>query len=112
HTVGRLMDPELMEPDGTFKIAKLAQMLAAEKPLTAPGSEQIRGRTVFVGASAAGTYDQKLLPIGGVEPGVLIHWTAWSNLAGGGFIRAVPGWVAPVLALLLVAVLALTGVRQ
>ncbi len=66
--------------------AGIARALAAEKPLTGPSAEVVRGRAVFVGASASGTFDLKPLPIGKVEPGVLLHWTAWANLAGAGFI--------------------------
>ena len=53
----------------------------------------VRGRTVFVGANAHGTFDSKPLPVGErnpdglhVEPGLLVHWTAWSNLKTGSFI--------------------------
>ena len=38
--------------------------------------------------------------IGGLEPGVLLHWTAWTNLVDGGFIRSLPVFVAPLLAAL------------
>lgn len=72
-----------------------AQALAAEPALIgAKGSElaqaiaAVRGRVVFVGANADGTFDLKPVPVGKIEPGVLIHWTAWTNLVAGGFITA------------------------
>ncbi|HYC71080.1 MAG TPA: adenylate/guanylate cyclase domain-containing protein [Opitutaceae bacterium] len=74
--------------------ADLARAFFAEPPLTGPAAEAVRGRVIFVGANAPGTFDVKPLPIGGLEPGVLIHWTAWSNLAHGGFIRPLPAWSA------------------
>lgn len=71
--------------------ADLARAFHAEPTITGEAAEAVRGRVVFVGANAPGTFDVKPLPIGGLEPGVLIHWTAWSNLAGDGFIRPHPG---------------------
>ena len=43
---------------------------------------------VFVGANASGTYDLKPLSVGQIEPGIILHWTAWTNLVAGGFITA------------------------
>jgi len=68
----------------------VAQALAAEPSLTGDTAALLRGRTVFVGANASGTFDVKPMPIGKLEPGVLLHWTAWSNLAGDGFITSIP----------------------
>jgi adenylate cyclase len=73
------LDPETM-----------ATALAAEAKLTGETAALVRGRTVFIGANASGTFDLKPLPVGQVEPGVLLHWTAWTNLVAGGFITAVP----------------------
>lgn len=86
--------------------ADLARAFQAEPELTGEAAAAVRGRVVLVGANAPGTFDVKPLPIGGLEPGVLIHWTAWSNLAAGskGFIRTLPAWSA-----LLVSFAALAG---
>lgn len=73
------LDPESIE-----------KALAAEPALTDPTAAAVRGRTVFLGASASGTFDVKQLPVGRIEPGLLLHWTAWANLAAGGFISTVP----------------------
>ncbi len=60
--------------------------------LTGPTAAMVHGKIVFIGSNASGTFDLKPLPVGGdSEPGVLYHWTAWTNLAAGGFITAVPG---------------------
>lgn len=57
-----------------------------------PLYDMIAGRVVFVGANASGTFDGKPLPVGAaVEPGVLLHWTAWANLSTTGFVT-VHGW--------------------
>jgi adenylate cyclase len=73
--------PDLLAPD-------IGAALQAEPPLTGALADAIRGKIVFVGANASGTYDFKPTPVGKVEPGVLIHWTAWTNLTAGGFISA------------------------
>jgi adenylate cyclase len=108
-TVGRLAESS---PDGNYSPGVLVAALAAEPPLRGEAFESVRGRTVFVGANAAGTFDQKPFPIGKLEPGVLIHWTAWANLAGDGFIRRLPAFVAPLLALAGVGALALLSMRR
>jgi adenylate cyclase len=77
---------------------QIAAALAAEPMIEGVGAAQLRGRTVFVGTNASGTYDMKPMPVGKIEPGVLIHWTAWANLSSGGFIRAVPRWFALLIA--------------
>lgn len=69
-----------------FSPAALATALAAEPALEGDAFALVRGRTVFVGANAAGTFDVKPLPVGKLEPGLLLQWTAWANLTGGGFI--------------------------
>ena len=68
----------------------VAQALAAEPPLTGQMADLVRGRTVFVGTNASSTFDVKPLPIGDVESGVVLHWTAWTNLASTGFITPLP----------------------
>ena len=90
----------------------VAAALAAEPPLTGPESDLIRGRTVFVGANASGTFDLKALPVGKLEPAVLLHWTAWTNLVSGGFITQVPVWSGWLVAALAVATLVLTAARR
>lgn len=72
----------------------LAAALAAEPALTGELAAAVRGRVVFVGANASGTFDLKPLAIGQVEPALLLHWTAWTNLVSGTFITALGGiWV-------------------
>jgi adenylate cyclase len=99
-----------VSPD--FEPAALARAITAKPPLTGPGFDDVGGRVVFVGANAEGTFDQKPFAIGGLEPGVLFHWTAWANLTGHGFTRELPWWASPALALGFVALLALLAVRR
>lgn len=109
---GLLLVSRAAEVSPDFEPAALAGAITAEPLLTGPGFDDVRGRIVFVGANAEGTFDQKPFAIGGLEPGVLFHWTAWANLAGHGFIRELPWWAGPALALTLIALLALLAVRR
>ncbi len=90
----------------------VVQALAAEPPLTGPLAEAVKGRTVFVGTNASGTFDVKPLPVGKTEPGVLIHWTAWANLSANGFITAVPRHAMLLAALLVTGAIVWAGRRQ
>ncbi len=89
HTETRLAE---QTPD--FSAEGFARGLAAEAPLRGGVFDAVRGKVVFVGANASGTFDVKPLPIGRIEPGILLHWTAWANLATAGFITALPRWLA------------------
>ena len=52
-----------------------------------------RNRIVFIGASAAGTFDVFPTPFGsGVMPGVQIHATVADSILSNRFIRQAPGW--------------------
>ena len=90
----------------------LAQALAGEPALTGATADLVRGRTVFVGTNASGTFDFKPVPVGKVEPGVLLHWTAWSNLTNGGFITAVPRPAMFAVGLLVTGAIIWAGRRQ
>ena len=94
-------------PDLEFE--PMAQALAARPPFPAEFTEKVRGRVVFVGANASGTFDVKATPVGRMEPGVLIHWTAWANLAADGFIGAVPRHALLPIALLIAGAIVWAG---
>jgi len=85
---GRPVIERLANAAPDLDVTALGAALAAEPPLTGQTADLVRGKVVFVGASASGTYDLKPTPIGKVEPGILLHWTAWTNLMTGGFITA------------------------
>jgi adenylate cyclase len=92
---------------------EFARALAAEPALTDdPAFAAVRGRTVFVGANAAGTFDVKPTPLGRFEPGTLIHWTAWANLAGHAFITPLDRGVALALGILAGAAIILAGILR
>lgn len=64
----------------------------------------LRGKTVFLGVNIASAFDTKAVPVGGLEPGVLIHATAWANAVRGDFYREpAAGWMAGIAVLILAA---------
>ena len=67
---------------------------------------RIRGRTVFVGVNAAGTFDAIATPCGAPEPGVILHWTAHANFAGNDFLHEVQPWVLGLALLAIVGAIA------
>ncbi|MCB1543133.1 MAG: adenylate/guanylate cyclase domain-containing protein, partial [Rhodoblastus sp.] len=77
--------------------------------------EEIEGRIILVGSSAAGVLDQRATPLDSVAPGVEIHAQLIEHaLAGGDLVR--PDWAAPAelaaaLILSLIAALAASVVR-
>ena len=91
---------------------EIARALAAEPALAGEVAALLRGRTVFIGANASGTFDLKPLPVGRIEPGLLLHWTAWTNLAAGGFITVVPRSGILLTAMLLAGAVILAGHRR
>jgi len=52
--------------------------------------ERVRGRFVFVGANAAGTFDDVATPLHAPEPGVIVHWTAYANAFDELFLNDTP----------------------
>ncbi|AOS44097.1 Adenylate cyclase 1 [Lacunisphaera limnophila] len=108
---GRPLLERLLAAAPDLDATGLAAALRAEPHMTGALAASVRGKVVFVGANASGTFDVKPLPIGRVEPGVLLHWTAWTNLATGGFITAL-GWPAILGAALLAGSVVLVAGRK
>ncbi|MBV9109592.1 MAG: adenylate/guanylate cyclase domain-containing protein, partial [Gemmatimonadetes bacterium] len=61
------------------------------RPPTLP-PDSLRGKIVLVAATASGLLDLRSTPVGGKEPGVMIHATVLDNLLRGDFMRRAPGW--------------------
>jgi adenylate cyclase len=70
-----------------------------------PLGGELEGKTVFVGVNHAAGFDVKAFPVGKLEPGVLLHFNAWQNVAAGNWMRepwpgaagwqmVVTGWLA------------------
>lgn len=71
--------------------------------------ESVRGKTVFVGANAAATFDAIATPLGAPEPGVVLQWNAFASLDADDFISTLPVWTAWIVALVIVVLLTLSG---
>ena len=74
-------------PGGAFRYVSAVDLLNGTVPATV-----VRDRIVFVGATAAGTYDLRVTPTSPVMPGVEKHATVAANVLGGRFLRR-PDWV-------------------
>lgn len=90
----------------------MARALTDLPPFPPELTEQVRDRVVFVGANASSTFDVKALPVGKIESGVLLHWTAWANHTAGGFITAVPRPVLLLVALFIAGAIGWAGRAQ
>lgn len=76
-----------------------------EKPFLDPAL--FKDKIVFIGTTAAGTYDLRAVPIEPFSPGVLIHMTALDNLLTGNALRRAPFWTLALTTLVLCLGLAL-----
>ncbi|OGD25922.1 MAG: hypothetical protein A2V57_09185 [Candidatus Aminicenantes bacterium RBG_19FT_COMBO_65_30] len=96
-------------PRGTYKtypigtiINSQAQIEEGLEPQIQPG--EFADKTVLVGTTAAGLYDIRSTPFGGVYPGMEILATALDNIVHRSFIREAPASVTWIAALLLALV--------
>jgi adenylate cyclase len=116
-------------PDGTdsgfprfsfFDVLLSADQVSSGKPPAIPQSA-FRDKLVFIGTSAAGTYDSYSTPFERNVPGVQLHGTLAENVLSGRFMRRVPaahdaivvavaGLVAGLLAVMLPAIWATASV--
>jgi adenylate cyclase len=103
---------QLVAASPDLELEPMVRALATLPSFPPEFTEQVRGRVVFVGANASGTFDVKALPVGKIEPGVLLHWTAWTNLTASGFITAVPRVSLLAVALLVAAAIMRAGRGQ
>jgi adenylate cyclase len=67
------------------------QAVLAQGPMP-PGAGRFRDKIVYIGGSAAGTYDLKPTPSGLHEPAVMIHLVNRSNELTRGFFREIGFW--------------------
>ena len=74
-------------PGGIFQHLSAVDVLTGKVP-----PEAVRDRIVFVGATAAGTYDLRVTPTSPIMPGVEKHANVAANILSGRFLRR-PDWV-------------------
>ncbi|HRE82773.1 MAG TPA: adenylate/guanylate cyclase domain-containing protein [Opitutaceae bacterium] len=78
----------------------------------APAGEifnRVRGKVVFVGANAAGTFDDVATPLHAPEPGVITQWTAYANAQDRGFLDDAPRGVVVLTLVVMVGMIAWAG---
>ncbi len=75
-----------------------------------PPSE-FAGKIVFVGASAAGSYEVRPTPVSETAPGMFVLATALDNLLAGEAIRTSPAWLALLLIVAMTAIPAVSVVE-
>ena len=68
-----------------------------------PASE-FADKIVFVGASAAGSYEVRPTPVSETAPGVFVIATAVDNLLSGEAVRLAPAWLGVLLVLMMTAI--------
>jgi adenylate cyclase len=74
-------------PGGTFRHLSAVDLLSGKL-----GPDAVRDRIVFIGATAAGTYDLRVTPTSPIMPGVEKHANVAANILSGRFLRR-PDWV-------------------
>jgi adenylate cyclase len=74
-------------PAGSFRYLSAVDLLTGKVP-----ADTVRDRIVFVGATAAGTYDLRVTPTSPIMPGVEKHANVAANILAGRFLRR-PDWV-------------------
>ena len=74
-------------PTGTFPRISAADVLSGKV-----GAEELKGKIVFVGATATGLHDLHTTPYGGLYPGVEIHANVAENIIQNDYLSR-PFWV-------------------
>jgi adenylate cyclase len=67
-------------------------------------AEEFASKIVFVGASAAGSYEVRPTPVSETAPGVFVLATALDNLLAGEAVRVAPAWLGALMILLMTAI--------
>ncbi len=89
--------------------ADVLEDLQLKQP-TRPANE-FTGKIVVIGSTATGLHDVRATPMDGFYPGVEILATAIDNLRHDDALKHIPGWLPPVLAALLLALLSAAFLR-
>jgi adenylate cyclase len=83
----------------TYRRVPLWEMICSIYPaqcdagVTRHAPSEFAGKIVFVGASAAGSYEVRPTPVSETAPGMFVLATALDNLLEGRAVRVSPGWL-------------------
>ena len=97
----------------SYKRVPLWEMICSIYPtqcdatVTRHPATEFAGKLVFVGASAAGSYEVRPTPVSETAPGVFVLATALDNVLAGQAVRIAPGWIALLLIVAMTAIPAL-----
>jgi adenylate cyclase len=72
-----------------------------DKSVTRHAASEFKGKIVFIGASAGGSYEVRPTPVSETAPGMFVLATALDNLLHNDAIRRTPEWVTIILIVLL-----------
>jgi adenylate cyclase len=92
HAGKELLDQYLPKVADRYEPALLREAFEKMRNHPPPEADRLRGKTVFVAATAAATYDLKVTPVGPREPGVMLHATKLWNEKHHAFFRESPWW--------------------
>lgn len=80
-------------------LRSFTEMQKGQRPILDP--VLFKDKIVFVGATAAGTYDLRVTPLSPLTPGVVVQMTVVDNMLRGHFLRPSPEWLFAVTTLAL-----------
>ncbi|WP_353683248.1 CHASE2 domain-containing protein [Thermodesulfovibrio sp. 3907-1M] len=78
------------KPFYVFSFVELLNASVSENQNSKIKKDFFKGKTVFIGLTAAGLFDLKPTPLSSKTPGVFIHATAFENLVNKDFIKIIP----------------------
>jgi len=73
-----------------FPVFSFLELLSASTLKDKNKKDFFKGKTVFIGLTAAGLFDLKPTPVSSKTPGLFIHATAFENLLNNNFIKKEP----------------------
>jgi len=77
----------------SYEVLRAFALLADGKPMPTELASAIRGKYVFVSATAAALRDVRVSPVSQVHLGAEINAQALDNLESGSFVTRLPPWI-------------------
>lgn len=99
-------------PFTVFSFLQLLNASTVSKENSSIKREFFKGKTVFIGPTAAGLFDLKPTPVSSKTPGVFIHATNFENLWSKDFIRKAPNFIVFTIILLISFFIPLSFLRH